>query len=92
MLTYKAMYVFDKDGVHAEVMDFPGAISSGHDLAEARQQLAGALVDMAESHLLAGEPLPLPNPSITDPEAELEEPIHLFLNASVHVEVVAKAS
>ena len=92
MLTYKAIYIVDPDGVHAEVLDFPGAISCGRDLAEARKQLAGALVDMAETYLLDGKPLPLPNPELTDPEADVEEPIYLFLTASANVEVVAKAS
>jgi predicted RNase H-like HicB family nuclease len=92
MLIYKAIYIFDPDGVHAQVLDFPGAISCGRDLAEARKQLAGALVDMAETYLLDGEPLPLPNSKLTDPEADVEEPIYLLLSASAHVEVVAKAS
>jgi hypothetical protein len=34
MLTYKAGYKFDPDGVHAEVLDFAGAISCGTDLDE----------------------------------------------------------
>jgi predicted RNase H-like HicB family nuclease len=76
MLTYKAMYKFLDDGVHGEVLDFPGVITCGKDLAEARYLLASALTDMAETNLLYGEPLPLPNPSVTDPEADLEEPIH----------------
>ena len=36
MLVYKAMYKFLDQGVHAEVLDFPGAISWGPDLNEAR--------------------------------------------------------
>ena len=77
MLTYKAMYKFLDDGVHAEVLDFPGAITCGANLEEARRLLAGALVDMAETNLSLGEPLPRPNPTCTDPEADLEEPIYL---------------
>jgi hypothetical protein len=49
MLTYKAMYKYVDGGVHADVLDFPGAISSGRDLNEAREMLASALVDMAET-------------------------------------------
>jgi predicted RNase H-like HicB family nuclease len=82
MLTYKAMYIFHDDGVHAEVMDSPGAISCGATLDEARRMLGSALVDMAETNLLLGEPLPKPDPSCTDPEADLEEPIHLLLTAA----------
>lgn len=77
MLTYKAMYKFIDEGVHAEVLDFPGAISFGADLDEARRMLASALVDMAETNLVHGEPLPVPDPAATDPDADLEEPIHL---------------
>ena len=73
MLTYKAMYKFTDDGVHGEVLDFPGAITCRKDLSETRRLLAGALVDMAETHLQEGEPLPVPNPLITDEESDLEE-------------------
>ena len=54
MLTYKAMYKFLNEGVHAEVLDFPGTITFGGTLEEARQLLASALVDMAETNLLRG--------------------------------------
>lgn len=77
VLTYKAMYKSLDDGVHGEVLDFPGAITAGADLDEARRLLAGALVDMAETHIQHGEPLPVPDPACTDSEADIEEPIHL---------------
>ncbi len=82
---YKAMYKYLDDSVHAEVLDFPGVISCGADLEEARRMLAGALVDMAETNLLHGEPLPLPDSDISDPDADLGEPIHLLLKASSRV-------
>jgi predicted RNase H-like HicB family nuclease len=88
MLVYKAMYKFLESGVHAEVMDFPGVITWGEDLEAARQLLMSALVDMAETHWLHGEPLPQPNPLATDPEADLEEPIHLLLKAATRVALV----
>jgi predicted RNase H-like HicB family nuclease len=88
MLTYKAMYRYLDDGVHAEVLDFPGAITFGADLEEARRMLASALVDMAETNLLLGDPLPKPDPTCTDPDADLEEPIHLLLTASSRVALV----
>jgi predicted RNase H-like HicB family nuclease len=59
MLTYKAMYKFLDQGVHAEVLDFPGTITYGETLQEARRLLASALADMAETTLLRGEPLPV---------------------------------
>ena len=88
MLTYKAMFKFLDPGVHAEVLDFPGVITCGADLDEARRLLASALVDMAETNLLSGEPLPVPDPSSTDPDADIEEPIHLLLTAASRVTVV----
>ncbi|REJ88640.1 MAG: type II toxin-antitoxin system HicB family antitoxin [Planctomycetota bacterium] len=88
MLTYKAMYVFCDDGVHAEVLDFPGAISSGADLDEARRMLQDALVVMAETHLLKGEPLPLPDPGVFDDDADLDEPIYLLFSAASSAAVV----
>ena len=63
-------------------MDFPGAITCGRDLDEARSLLAGALVDMAETNLMVGENLPIPNPGISDPDADLEESIRLVLKPS----------
>ena len=88
MLTYRAMYKYLDDGVHAEVLDFPGVITSAVDLTEARRLLASALVDMAEASLDAGEALPRPDGNATDPEADLEEPIHLILKAASRVEQV----
>lgn len=90
MITYRAMFKYLGDGVHAEVLDFPGVISSGSDLDEARRLLRSALADMAETALQRGEALPRPNPSATDPESDLEEPIHLLLHAATHVAEVPR--
>ncbi len=88
MLTYKAMYKFLEHGVHAEVLDFPGTITFAETLEEARRLLASALVDMAETALLRGEPLPQPDPSCTNIEADVEEPIHLLVTAASHIRIV----
>jgi len=88
MLTYKAMYKYLDRGVHAEVLDFPGVITCGENLEEARRLLASALVDMAETNLLHGESLPIPDPACTDIDADLEEPIHLLLKATSHVTLI----
>jgi predicted RNase H-like HicB family nuclease len=88
MITYKAMYKFLNDGVHGEVLDFPGVITSGPTIEEARRLLASALIDMAQLQLEQGEPLPRPDPKISNPEADLEEPIHLLLSASSRVSVL----
>jgi len=56
------MYKFLDEGVHAEVLDFPGVVSFGNELPEARRLLASAWVDMAETHLMQGESLSKPEP------------------------------
>ncbi len=88
MITYRAAYKYCDDGVHAEVLDFPGAISCGQSIEQARENLAGALVDMAETQLQCGAALPVPDTSATDTESDVEEPIHLLLTASSRVNIV----
>jgi hypothetical protein len=85
MLTYKASYKFTDETVLAAVLDFPGTVTFGDNLEGARRALASALVDMAETNLLLGEPLPIPDPSRTDPDADIEEPIHLLLTATTRI-------
>jgi hypothetical protein len=86
MLKYKAGYKFVDGGVHAQVLDFPAAITCAGDLTEARRLLTGALLDVAETRLEVGQSLPTPNPDATDPEMDFEEPIYLHLSASSDVE------
>jgi hypothetical protein len=88
MLTYKAAYQFVEGSVHAHVIDYPGAITCGPDLNEARRLLASALLDLAGYALEHGESLPRPDPTASDPDADVEEPIHLHLRASTGVDVV----
>ncbi len=59
--------------VVAEVLDFPGVLSEGFDLADARLMIASALEDMAQLYLEEGKPLPLPNPTASAPDADLIE-------------------
>ena len=89
MLTYKSAYKFTEGVFLGEVLDFPGTVSYGQTLDEARRNLAGALQDMAETNLLRGEPLPVPDPERTDPDAELEEPIHLVIQAGQNLSISA---
>ena len=91
MITYKAMYKFLDDGVHGEVLDFPGVITCGKDIDETRSLLADALVDMSETCLALGEKLPMPDPNVSDLDADLEEPIHLILKASSRIVVVPES-
>jgi predicted RNase H-like HicB family nuclease len=86
MLTYKAGYKFVDGGVHAQVLDFPAAITCAADLTEAKRLLTGALLDVAEARLELGHPLPTQNPRATDPEMDFEEPIYLHISASSDVE------
>jgi predicted RNase H-like HicB family nuclease len=81
VLVYKSAYKWEEGVCLGEVLDFPGTVSFGYTLEEARANLAGALRDMAETNLLRGEPLPVPHPGRSDPLAELEEPIYLVLAA-----------
>ena len=67
--------------VVAEVLDFPGAVSQGFDLADARDMISSALEEMAESYLEAGRPLPTPSPAASDPAADYMELIPLSVPA-----------
>jgi predicted RNase H-like HicB family nuclease len=87
MLTYKAAYKFTESICLGEVLDFPGTVSFGHNLEEARSQLSAALADMAETNLLRGEPLPLPDSTRTDPDADIEEPIYLLIQVGHQLSV-----
>ncbi|MBL8821277.1 MAG: hypothetical protein JNJ77_01725 [Planctomycetia bacterium] len=93
MIIYKAAYRWEEELCLGEVLDFPGTVSCGRTLDEARQNLAAALLDMAETNLELGESLPKPQPGLTQPDAEVEEPIYLVLQAShkvnIHAEVLA---
>ena len=79
MLIYKSAYKWEEGVCLGEVMDFPGTVSCGSTLNEARANLAEALRDMAETNLLRGESLPTPDDRRSDPDADLEEPIYLLL-------------
>jgi len=63
--------------VLAEALDFPGAVSQGFDLPDARLMLASALEDLARLLLEEGKPLPRPNPDASAPDADLIELIPL---------------
>lgn len=88
MLRYKAGYKYVATGVHAQVLDFPAAITCAADLPAARRMLAVALADVAEAAVESGLPLPIPDPTAADPEMDIEEPIYLHLLASTEVQEV----
>jgi hypothetical protein len=86
MLQYKAGYKFVDGGVHAQVLDFPAAITCADDLDSARRLLASALLDVADAALESGLPLPVPNALATNAEMDIEEPIYLHLHVSSDVQ------
>jgi predicted RNase H-like HicB family nuclease len=67
--------------VVAEALDFPGAVSQGFDLPDARLMIASALEDLAALLLEEGKPLPVPDVEASTPDADLIELVPL----SVHV-------
>jgi predicted RNase H-like HicB family nuclease len=91
MLTYKAAYKLTEGVYLGEVLDYPGTVSFGYTLEEARKNLAEALFDMAETNLLAGEALPLPDVKASDPDADLEEPIYLTNQTGQHLSIQVAA-
>ena len=64
--------------VVAEALDFPGAVTQGFDLADARLMIASAMEDLAECLLEEGKPLPIPNPDVAA-DADLIEPLAIAL-------------
>lgn len=88
MLRYKAGFKFVGNGVHAQVLDFPAAITWAPDLPEARRALAVALVDVAEAAVESGQALSVPDPGVFDAEMDIEEPVYLHFRASSGVREV----
>ena len=68
--------------VVAEVLDFPGVLSQGFGLADARLMILSALEDVAQMYL-GGKPLPTPDPESTSAEADLTELVPLSVEAGV---------
>ena len=66
--------------VVAEALDFPGAVTQGFDLPDARLMIASAMEDLAQGLLEEGNPLPSPNPDAAA-DADLIE----ILPLSIHV-------
>ena len=84
MLRYHVAYYMPRGGdrmVVAEVLDFPGVLSQGFDLADARLMIANALEDIAQTHLEEGKALPVPNPDATVADADLIELLPLSVEA-----------
>jgi predicted RNase H-like HicB family nuclease len=84
MLRYHVAFYLPKtagDFVVAEALDFPGAVSQGFDLPDARLMIASAMEDLAQILLEEGKPLPVPDAGASAEDADLVEMVPL----SVHV-------
>jgi predicted RNase H-like HicB family nuclease len=86
MLSYHVAYYQPKGEdrmVVAEVLAFPGVVSQGFDLADARVMIASALEEMAQMFLEEGRALPVPEPEASAPDADLVELVPLSVEAGV---------
>lgn len=63
--------------VVAEALDFPGAVTQGFDLPDARLMIASALEDLARALLEEGKPIPIPRADAVSTEADLIELVAL---------------
>ena len=81
--TYMAFYLPRSAGemVVAEALDFPGAVTQGFDLHDARLMIASALEDLAQLLLEAGKPLPVSANDASSPSADLIELVPLSVHA-----------
>jgi predicted RNase H-like HicB family nuclease len=68
--------------VVAQALDFPGAVTQGFDLADARLMIASAMEDLAQCLLEEGKPLPTPNPDAAA-DADLVELVPLTVHVGV---------
>jgi predicted RNase H-like HicB family nuclease len=67
--------------VVAEALDFPGAVTQGFDLPDARLMIASALEDIAQLLLEEGKPLPIPREDAQNRDADLIELVPLSVHA-----------
>jgi predicted RNase H-like HicB family nuclease len=84
MLRYHvAFYLPKKPGemVVAEALDFPGAVTQGFDLPDARLMIASALEDLAQALLEEGKALPVPSDDAHGSDADLIELVPLSVHA-----------
>jgi predicted RNase H-like HicB family nuclease len=70
--------------VVAEALDFPGAVSQGFDLADARLMIASAMEELAQLLLEEGKPLPTPAADVDAASADLIELVPLSVHVGSH--------
>ena len=86
MLRYHiAFYLPQAPGemVVAEALDFPGAVTQGFDLPDARLMIASALEDLAQALLEEGKALPVPSGDAHSSDADLIELVPLSVHAGI---------
>ena len=86
MLRYHVAVYLPKapgDMVVAEALDFPGAMTQGFDLPDARLMISSALEDLAQALLEEGKPLPVPSEDGHSLEADLIELVPLTVHAGI---------
>ncbi len=67
--------------VVAEALDFPGAVTQGFDLPDARLMIASALEDLAQALLEEGKALPVPSNNAPASDADLIELVPVSVHA-----------
>jgi len=67
--------------VVAEVLDFPGAVTQGFDLPDARLMIAGAIEDLVQALREEGRALPVPSANVQSADADLIELVPLSVHA-----------
>jgi len=86
MLRYHVAYYLPRSGDRtavAEALDFPGAVSQGFDLADARRMISSAMEELAQMLLNEGKPFARPDPEASAPEADLVELLPLPVEVGV---------
>jgi predicted RNase H-like HicB family nuclease len=86
MLRYHVAFYLPKasgDMVVAEALDFPGAVTQGFDLPDARLMISSALEDLAQALLEEGKPLPVPCEEVHSFDADLIELVPLSVHAGI---------
>ena len=84
MLRYHVAFYLPRspnEMVIAEALDFPGAVTQGFDLQDARLMIASALEDLAQSLLEEDKPLPVPANEASSPSADLIELVPVSIHA-----------
>lgn len=87
MLRYHVAFYLPRspgEMVVAEALDFPGAVTQGFDLPDARLMISSAIEDLAGLLLEQGKPLPVPATDAPATDADLIELVPLSVHAGTH--------